>query len=276
MTTKEMKAGGVVVFWSAAESNRDVLGSGLKELGLEQFTPEERTPFAVLKDSLEAVYASRDHLIRATEDDDTYEVVKEVRQTGGRNAYHHLISARVTCQDYVEVKPYDANLSSHLQTGYELRRKLLHSSSVTSSLVSIVHHLKGTPMRPHGGMYWLADEHDTTWQKIGEAFEKAGSSRVYTMRIKFDADMVRAVSAAITSEITAETDMIRKELDSGDLGKRACETRVQLIKQLAEKLAAYEDALGCSLGTVKDVIDKTHDAAAQAVLMKSVAAEVSA
>lgn len=274
--TQHIKAGGIVVFWHAGESNRDCLHQMLSEIGLHEFTPELRTPMAVLKDSLEQHFPAKSHLIRATDDEDTFEIVEENRLKGGKNEYKHLMSAQVTTRDLVEVTPF-SGIRGVLQGEYDRRRPMLHPTSVTSSIVDIVKsHFKGTPLRPHGGIYWLNESRDSEWAKVMHAFEESGSSKLYTMRIKYDADMVRAVSAAITNEIKTEAEKIEDELKSGDLGKRACESRQVAIVQLMEKLTAYESALGVSLNAVRETVDRSKSAAADAVLLDSVASRVEA
>ena len=267
---------GAVVYWGAGETQRDVLKTGLEDLGLERFLPNCRTPesslFNALKDEVPETGMTRDYLIQSLKDrgNNGYEVV-EVLKGDKNNSYSALFSARVdkTSERLVLSEgtwDYATLDGPSLQKSYDRYRGILTGSSMGACLVDICQHLRGTSLRPSGGIYWLPEDSVGMWDKVGGAVSQAAltESNVYRLRTIMDEKAAVAVIDAITSEVDAQSAEIMEGI--GQLGERALRTREERSRVLKAKVEHYEQMLGEGLDKLKSVCDIATKSAAHAVL----------
>ena len=90
---------------------------------------------------------------------------------------------------------------------------------------------------------------------------------MYLLRHRFDVESVRAVRDAVVAEVRGEVKRIRDEVDSGELGPRALETRQAQARELREKVLLYEDLLNVGLADLHRSVDAADQAAATAALL---------
>jgi hypothetical protein len=267
--------GGAVIFWTLAEwSSRNRLQEGFVAAGLDKFVPEPRPPAPALKAALEEVLGGPRMLVRPLARRDGFTVVLEDRGELA-NIYAQVLVARIE-GDNGEVRPaFQPDTDERIPAVREAYRRhlgLLHTSQVSNSLVAILDALRGTRLRPSGGLYWLPERKLTDWQRAALAAEAAAEgkpSAVHILRHRMDADAVRAVRDAIVAEVLTEATRIQDEVVSGELGERALESRRAQLSQLREKIALYEDLLQVGLGGLYQAVDRTEQAAAAAVLLAS-------
>ena len=121
-------------------------------------------------------------------------------------------------------------------------------------------------------MYWVPGPKLDEWARAAAAVEQAADGRpsaVYVLRHRLDADAVRAVRDAVVAEVQAEATRIRAEVESGELGGRALETRRRQVVELRHKVNLYEDILSVALTGLHDAVDEADQAAATAALLSS-------
>jgi hypothetical protein len=138
--------------------------------------------------------------------------------------------------------------------------------------VRIVESLGGTRLRPSGAVYWIPGPKLDEWARAAEAVEQSADGRpsaVYLLRHRLDADAVRAVRDAVVTEVQAEANRIQTEVNSGELGGRALETRKRQAGELRDKVCLYEDILSIALSGLHQAIDEADQAAAMASLLIS-------
>ena len=271
MVENSLDVGGGVVFWTLAEhSDRDKLVRGLTLLGFGDRVPEPRPPSAVLRCALEEALGGGCVLVRPLADRDGFTVVKEER---GRacNAYLTDLVARVTPADPpgLDFEPLDDRASLVTQA-YRRNAGRVPATQLSAALVGVVETLGGTRLRPGGAVYWVPGPKLDEWSRVAVAVEQAAEGRpsaVYVLRHRMDADAVRAVQDAVVAEVQAEAKRIRSEVDAGDLGGRALETRRQQVADLRDKVNLYEDILSVALTGLHDAVDEADQAAATAALL---------
>lgn len=273
MEAQDFKPGGIVVFWSAKEADRVRLEQGLTDIGLEKFLPEQRTAFAVLKDALSVAFQDRDVLVRALANREGLTVVEESKGLS-KNEYAHLFSALINEKTEIIHFTEDNPRIPAVQEQYQKHRHILHPSSVTNMLVEITDHFGGTALRPGGSIYWLSEVNLGKWKRVTEQVEAASpGTRVYMLRVGYDEDMTKAVTDAIAAEILAETKIIEEEIVSGDIGKRAVESRQKTSNALREKVKTYESILAATLPRLHDALDRVNNVAVKALIQESVLVE---
>ena len=271
MVESQLDIGGGVVFWTLAEhSDHDKLLSGLTPLGFGDYVPEPRHPAAVLRSALEEALGGGRVLVRPLADRDGFTVVKEERGRD-RNAYLTDLVARVTPADPpgLDFEPLDDRAALVTQA-YGRHAGRVPGVQLSAAMVRVVESLGGTRLRPNGSVYWVPPTKLDEWARVADAVERAADGRpsaVYVLRHRMDADAVRAVQDAVVTEIQAEAKRIRSEVDTGELGGRALETRRKQVIDLRDKVNLYEDILSVALTGLHDAVDEADQAAATAALL---------
>ena len=270
MMAGHWEIGGAVVFWSLAEgTDRSRLHHGFTGLGLEAFVPDPRPASAVLKDALDETLGGPRVLIRPLAARDGFAVVQEDR---GRtdNTYVTTLVARAL-GDPVELafEPIDERASQIIDQ-FRVQSQRLSASQVSGALVKVVEHLGGTRLRPTGAVYWVPGHRLDEWASVALAVEAASTGRpsaVYVIRHPLDAEAVRAVRDAIVTEVQTEAKRIVEDVNTGELGERALDTRRTQAATLRDKVLLYEDLLSVGLAGLHQAIDVADQAAAVATLL---------
>lgn len=125
-------------------------------------------------------------------------------------------------------------------------------------------------------MYWIPGHKLDDWTAVARAVEAAADGRpsaVYLLRHRLDADAVRAVRDAVVAEVSAEAQRIRDEVQTGELGGRALETRKAEAAGLRDKVLLYEDLLAVGLAGLHAAVDAADQATATAALLLGAAAQ---
>ena len=270
MIEGRLDVGGAVVFWTFADgTDRFKLWDGFQPLGLESFVPEPRPASAVLKDSLQETLGGPRVLVRPLATRDGFAVVQEDRGTID-NTYVTSLVARVG-GDPAELafEPLDERASRIIEQ-FRLQSQRISGSQLSAALVKVVENLGGTRLRPTGAIYWIPGHKLEEWSAVARAVEAASTgkpSAVYVIQHKLDTDAVRAVRDAIIVEVQTEAKRIVEDVNTGDLGGRALETRRNQAASLREKVLLYEDLLSVGLTSLHDVVDAADQATAVATLL---------
>ncbi len=271
MTETTLEVGGAVVFWTAAEfTHREKLRTVLGPLALDHLVPDPRPPSSVLKDALDEVLGGPRVLVRPLADRDGFAVVHEERGTTA-NSYAATLVARVTDVDppAIDYDPLD-DRASMVNAAFRKHQGRIPGVQLSACLVKIVESLGGTRLRPTGAVYWVPGHKLDEWSAVARAVESAADGRpsaVYLLRHRMDADAVRAVRDAVVAEVQGEAARIRDEVQTGDLGGRALETRKSQAADLRAKVLLYEDLLNIGLSGLHKAVDAADQAAATAALL---------
>lgn len=277
MVESSLDVGGAVVFWSLADAtDRDRLRVGFAPLGLEAFVPDPRPPAAVLREALDEVLGGPRVLVRPLAARDGFAVVREDRGTAA-NAYATELVARVAGDPpTLSFEPAD-DRSVRVRDAFQQSAGRVPAAQLSAALVTVVESLGGTRLRPSGAVYWVPGHKLDDWAAVARAVEAAAPGRpsaVYLLRHRLDADAVRAVRDAVVAEVSAEAGRIRDEVQTGELGGKALETRHAQAAALRDKVLLYEDLLAVGLAGLHAAVDAADQAAATATLLLSAAAAV--
>ena len=271
MNKIQVSAGGAVVFWSAGPTQRELLSERLKQLGLGQYAPAQRTDTACLKDVLRGCCRgshTNDKDVQAHDNPKVngFEVV-DVQRGDERNYYVTDFSARVDENGTVITSHGLAYANLHeMQKAFDTYRQSVPGTSVGTSLVKILAHLKGTALRPKGGVYWIPDESLDQWQRVVAAVEECGqNTQAYTMTTLMDAEAVRAVRDAVCREVTEAAEALKRDIAEGDLGEKALESRVSQAKSLHDRIEEYTEILGETTDLLHKAVRVPEMAAASAI-----------
>jgi hypothetical protein len=266
---------GLVTFWTLAEWT-DI--SRLREewgaAGLEGYVPDQRAPVACLKDALAETFGGSQVLIRSLASKNGFVVVREQRGTED-NAYQTLFSARIIDGQQEPVFSNVSDDASKVLDAYRRYQGRLTGQQVGAALVRVLYSLGGTRLRPTGGVYWLPGDQVDTWERTTEAVGLAadgGRSVGYCISHELDEAAVLAVRDALVAEVTAETRRIAGEIQTGELGERALESRKNEAAALRQKVIRYEGMLNVALDGLKEGLESIEQSQALAALLLSAAA----
>jgi hypothetical protein len=113
------------------------------------------------------------------------------------------------------------------------------------------------------------------WERTTEAVglaADAGRSVGYSITHELDEAAVLAVRDALVAEVTAETRRIAADIQSGELGERAIESRKNEAAALRQKVVRYESMLNVALDGLKQGLESIEQSQAIAALLLSAAA----
>ncbi len=271
MIAGRLDVGGAVVFWSLADgTDRSKLRDSFAPLQLEPFVPEPRPASAVLKDALEDVLGGPRVLVRPLATRDGFAVVSEDRGLAD-NTYRTGLVARVTNGEppVLAFDPFD-DRADRVRDKFRQFAGRIPAGQLSAALVKVVESLGGIRLRPSGAVYWVPGPKLDDWAAAAHAVEAAATgkpSSVYVIRHELDAAAVRAVRDAVVADVQADAARIVAEVNAGDLGGRALETRRSQAAQLQDKVLLYEDLLNVGLNGLHRAVDAADQAAAVAALL---------
>src|SRR6476469_7369587 len=227
MVESRLDVGGAVTFWSLADwSNRPRLQAAFAAIGLAALVPDPRPAPACLKDALDDVLGGPRVLVRPLAARDGFAVVREARGVSA-NAYATLLTASVRDGSDPVFDPWSPD-ADRVADAYRRQLGRVPAAQLSAALVKVVEALGGTRLRPGGAVYWVPGHRLDDWARVADAAERAADGRpsaVYVLRHRLDADAVRAVRDAVVAEVQAEAVRICDEVQAGELGGRALETR---------------------------------------------------
>jgi hypothetical protein len=290
MDISRLKVGGAVVFWRLAKStNLPTVAKGLRDMGLEDYIPEPRSPMSCLRAVLDDIYVPPDkeqrYVVRPHKNcHPGFAVVSERPKDhaqAGDDWGKVVATAHLSEAGELSLDPWDGDRERAIRAGMAGAAEWLTVTSVGKALVSLVEHFGGVALRPAGGVYWLNDAQLDDWAKVSDVFEAASThseqdpSKVYVLRVVADEQMIRAVGDALTVEVEKEVAEIEAEVSrAGDeqLSEKACLRRMERADKIEAKVRRYEAAFGTPLTKLTEATKRAAGAAAWAVLQHSVAA----
>jgi len=258
METIERTGFGVVTFWTlSSNTDRAKLQQALNALGLDTPVPE-RTAQAALRAAMEqharaTIQTSKTTrvLVRPLEDRDGYAIVQE--EAEGQSLYYSP-GVKATLAE-------DGSLNTYgiwdIEDAYRQEQNILPAANVAGMLTGILSRLGAVALREKGGVYWLPQDAVDAWGLIAKAVEASGEGNaVFQVKTGLDGEAIRAIEAALAHEVRRDTQTIRDEIASGDLGDRALENRKAKAAAIRTKIEHYESILQRQLAGLKDLADR--------------------
>lgn len=274
--SSSMRLDGVITFWTKGSFyDFQKLKDGYEALSLGDLAPALSTADANLQYALRKVYDNTGLLVRSS--DGGFNIVKEERgEKGTPNRYEvkHAFWLDGVKHNELMMSPPDYDKAKVVAERFNEFCSLVPLGAVTRSLVAVVDKLKGIPLSPTGGFYWLPAAAVDTWSQLGRVIEGAsayGQAVVYLVRHSFDHDAVRAVRDALVADAEAEAKRIEKEVMEDDLGEKALNNRKDQANEIMDKLSLYESILGETLEGIKGHLGSVGEMAAVAAVRAAAA-----
>lgn len=243
---------GAVVFWElSGVIYTDRLRASWEAAGLDEaLLPELPTPAQALR---RAVMEQRERrqLVRPLGNGNGFAIVDE-RVNGDDLDWRIKARVRVDVAGRFVIEPRDHPCGDELCATYHHCLNALSTEQTSGWLVGLAEHVGAVGLRGRGGFYFIAANRLPAWHAMMCAIEAASGKRLYEMPAMRSDQAVRAVLDAVTREAQKEAAKLRAELDAGDMGERALQTRTNQLADLRRKVEGYEGLLGDKLNALRE------------------------
>lgn len=124
-----------------------------------------------------------------------------------------------------------------------VHESMLHTLApvdVSSWLCDMAAHHDGVALRDGGGIYFIPARQVASWNLVVGALRSVSAHKVYAVPALRSDQAVEAIMDALADEVGAAVEAIQRDLDGGDLGERAKQTRLGRAAELERKLGEFE------------------------------------
>ena len=266
MIKKEIKYNGITVFWSLVDgTNRLLLGQGLEDLGCAHLIPEPRNDSQALGRAIRTQFPSKRTLIRPLQGMTGYAVVHE-NPNGQEMEYEEEVRFGFI-NDELFSNPLDHPLRETIRQSYLVEKNLVTAAKLGGILVNACRELKGIPLRPRGGFYWIPEANKARWEQIVGVVEKSNiANTTYCMKTTTDKTTLDAVCDSLVAQVENKLSQLETDLEDGELGKRGLRTREKEAQELDDLVGTYEGILGKTLTSLRERAEEVESAASIAIL----------
>jgi hypothetical protein len=130
-----------------------------------------------------------------------------------------------------------------LKADFEFFSENITQQDVSGWLCKVMKNLQAVSLRESGGIYFVPTFAMAQFTAVVSALHDASAHTVHQIPAIPTAEALDAITSAITEEAEKAVAAIEADLQGGNLGKRALETRTNLANDVEQKLAAYENLL---------------------------------
>lgn len=242
---------GAIVYWRlSGDVDPAELGHVWRRAGLDPaWLPLPPQPKVALSRVMRE-QAGRRTMARPLEARAGHALVDE-RATGTDLSYSVGLVVRLDEVHRIVCDPPDHKLAPVLRAAYDRALELCTASDIGSWLADIVRRLDGLAMRDHGGIYYIPPAQVDTWRAVVGCLRTVSAHHVFEVPAMRSSEAVAAVLDALDQEATAEVEKAAADLESGELGERALESRARKLAALEAKMQRYEALLGGGLEALR-------------------------
>jgi hypothetical protein len=254
-------AAGSMTYWSLGQqTDPDVLQNGLRQIGLPDFAPAQRTWLMSLKAALAEMFAKPEELIRPLRHKhrNGYTVVVEEKGEYD-NRYTRTVNACVDDEGRVTITAGEAD-RFELQRLTNHFRRVLPSSSVSDMLTEIIHgQFGGITLKNNGGLYFVPEQFVGKWLDVRMVVEASAvaptENHLSVLPLEMNEMTLRDIKRSICREVETEAERLRKDIAENSLGDQALLNRAVRASQLRDRIRQYEQILGEALGVCHQNLD---------------------
>ena len=170
---------------------------------------------------------------------------------------------------HLRLKDADDATSDAVHDAFTKHREHMAANTFSAWLTKVIEDCTAAvKIRKSGGVYYVPEDRVPVFDSIVSAITTANPQHVFHTITAMKADnCVATVLDAVNREAAELVDAIENELDTGDLGKRALNSRRGNLAKLGDKLASYETLLGSRLDDIKNRLEDVDVALGEAILL---------
>jgi hypothetical protein len=250
---------GAVVWWRLAGNVRsDVLEQAWLAAGLSKdWLPPTVTPAVALRRAMNAA-AMASHLIRPQPGGGLAMVYEGT--VAGELRYAVVVKAsidkvgRLTVSDTSTNATYD-EVTETVEVEFQRALDTLDTTDISSWFSSLMTKLQAVSLRDSGGVYFVPRQALGMWEKIVAVIRKVSAHVVAYIPAMPTAEALSAITEALSQEAETMMANIQADVDSGNLGKRALESRANRAQECETKIAQYESILGVKQALIREKLE---------------------
>jgi hypothetical protein len=255
------------VWWSLRDCRieRTRLTAELDALGAKGCIPERPGPMTLLRRSEGHAMVGRPHLafeqVSKTKDAVTHAVLARSIDEGTLSAEYQTVARlhldRTT--ETLRLDPPGHADSEAVRHEYEDMRDFARTQDVSDTLVKLMDHVQGVPMRASGGVFFIDARHQAAVEGIGKLVNGLGGSIWSCFRVT-DPEEKAQVANATRSALAGKLETLKAEMAEFTAGKdqiqeRSVRMRVERFRALRAQVAYYAELLGDTRVELLDGID---------------------
>lgn len=196
-------------------------------------------------------------------------VLVDEQEIGGELEYTPVL--RVTLDqvgrpEFRRSGSWNQDLVDRIHESYDQHLETVSAGDVSSWLTRMMDRLRAVPLRETGGIYFVPRFAVADWEGIVRAVRAASEHTISSVPALRSDEAATAVLDAITLEAEKAVAAMTAEVERGELGVRALETRIGTADTVNEKVSRYEKLFGAQLDGMHDAITKLRASLAVAIM----------
>lgn len=259
MNTQTIELHGRCVFWTLPEILDEApVFSAFEGAGVSELMPPHLRPKTAMRRALKEHFP-HDYRVEHVTSFDGFHVLQKHEDSNGKLSFPHRLTAFAIrmpeTTDMVVIGRDNSPVGDHsndaqiadIEQQYRLLRKSVTSGALGGALVSVTERLKGIPLRPSGGFYWIPQASIPTWEILAAGIQAAGGT-LYSLTTGVDPLSVETLCAALEAKVQSELAQLDSALRDRSPGKRGLRTLQSRALEVNDLITTYQKLLG-----------KTHD-----------------
>ena len=260
------EAGGIVWWKLSGDVDVNELTGAWLDAGLDaDWLPSPPSMACVLTRGIKELSDKRT-LVRPLSGSKGWALVEETPR-GDDLDYTILLRAVVDQNDGLTIEPSYGERHDELRAAVRRNYGKLQHSDIGGWFTSLLTKLDAVALRDSGGIYFIPRHSLADWRKIVTVFSAVSQHTVFVVPAMPVDETIDAVLDAVSSEATAEVELMMQQLSLGNLGDRALQSRINKADKIEQKLARYEALLGKRLDGVRGKLTEVRGTAAAAMMM---------
>lgn len=150
----------------------------------------------------------------------------------------------------------DRAICERVEDNFDKHLTQVSQSDVSSWLTRMMDRLKAVPLRENGGIYFVPSFAVKDWEGIVRALREASRHVISYVPALRSEEAATAVLDAITLEAEKAVAAMTDEVDRGELGARALQTRIVQADTVNDKVSKYEALFGARLDGMHEAITR--------------------
>ena len=277
MIEKTIKYNGILTHWSLSDnSDRQILKVGFEDLGLAELIPSPKNDTQALLRALNRVFSKQDVVIKTVRGTSGYKVCGRQDLRDGKTRYTEALKVTFDSSGglhyeenhdaYTSVR-FGHDVQDMLQSEFNVQKRLVYGAVLGTVLSNAARKLGGISMRPRGGFYWIPKSSKARWKEIAGVISLAfHKNTVSCIQTTTDTDTLDAICVALVAQVESKLGQLETDLEEGDLGKRALQTREREAGELDSLVQDYEKILGKTMTSLRDRVEEVESTASLAIL----------
>lgn len=257
VVVQDLQTAGAIVWWRlSGDTDIKALGEAWGDAGLDKKLLPSAPSITVALTRACTAQQTAHRLIRALPNQKGWAVVDETSDKAtGTLSYQTVATAKILQGNPMIETGADDKLRANIWASYESSLGRLTVNDVSTWLTGLTQELKAVSLRDTGGVYFIPRDQIDRFRQMAGSLKGVTKHQLFEVPALKTEEAVEAILDAVLNEADREVSTIETELDTSDLKARALRTRSSKAEALREKVEAYEQLLGRSMGAVKDRIE---------------------